>query len=404
MIGKLIFNLLAFTLFILIFLNLVRKNDSNYIYLLIIQAIGIAINFVELMYGIELSTFVRILIYFLSIVIPAIILFIDYKKNTSITEIINILKSEIYAYTNNNKQAEKKLQSIIRKYPNSQTAHKKLAELYEKENNIEEAIREYEISIDNDYNEKIYTKIGSLYEKIGRNENAKTIYEFIVKENPKNYEASMNLGNVLYNMNEFKYAIQVYNTLLNYYPTDYDIYYSLGMTYTMINDFQKAKENYQMAAQINSLQYNSKYALGVLSLIFEELDMAEKYLEECTESEELDSKAYFYLARIAIIKGEQDKAINYANIAVELDYKNYEKIQSDNIFITIKDKIKKVEASQKKEKNFDNVKEKQVNEHLEKMTKLVGKLKNDDMQMIENVMKLKKNENKEIDNIKEKEG
>ena len=404
MIEKLIFNLLAFTLFFLNFLNLIRRNDSNYIYILIMQAIGIAINFIELMFGIELSASIKVLIYLLSIVIPLVLLIIEYKKDISITELFYLLKAEIFAQNKQNQQAEKDLQTIIKKYPNNPMAHKRLAELYEKQNLLEDAIREYEISMDRHYEEKTYLKIGSLYEQIGRNEHAKTIYESIVKENPKNYEASMSLGNVLYNMNEFKSAIQIYQTLLNYYPTDYQIYFSLGMTYTMINDFQKAKENYQMAAEINSLAYHAKYALGILNMIFEELEEAEKYFEECLDSEEVDAKAYFYLARISIIRGEQEKAISYANIAIEIDQTLYEKIQKDTIFITILDRIKKPNNAEGIEhrKIERNPKEQQVEEHLEKMTKIVGKLKNDDIQMIENVMK-SRNEETNTKEVKEQE-
>ena len=46
MLEKIIFNLFAFTLFILIFIKFIRKNDTTYVYLLITQFVGIAINFI----------------------------------------------------------------------------------------------------------------------------------------------------------------------------------------------------------------------------------------------------------------------------------------------------------------------------------------------------------------------
>ena len=45
---KLIFNLLAFTLFILMFIHFIRKNDTSYVYLLAIQFLGMLLNFIEL--------------------------------------------------------------------------------------------------------------------------------------------------------------------------------------------------------------------------------------------------------------------------------------------------------------------------------------------------------------------
>ncbi len=43
-IEKIIFNLLAFTLFIIIFFKMIKRNDTTYLDILILQFIGIAIN------------------------------------------------------------------------------------------------------------------------------------------------------------------------------------------------------------------------------------------------------------------------------------------------------------------------------------------------------------------------
>ena len=51
LIEKFIFNILAFSLFIIIFSKLIRKNDTNYVFILVLEAIGIGINFLELLIG-----------------------------------------------------------------------------------------------------------------------------------------------------------------------------------------------------------------------------------------------------------------------------------------------------------------------------------------------------------------
>ena len=48
LIEKLIFNMLAFSLFIIIFAKLIKRNDTNYIIILGIEVVGIAINFIEI--------------------------------------------------------------------------------------------------------------------------------------------------------------------------------------------------------------------------------------------------------------------------------------------------------------------------------------------------------------------
>ena len=46
MLERIIFNILAFSLFTIIFFKMIRKNDTNYIAILILEALGIAIGFI----------------------------------------------------------------------------------------------------------------------------------------------------------------------------------------------------------------------------------------------------------------------------------------------------------------------------------------------------------------------
>ena len=402
MVGKIIFNLLAFTLFILMFFKLIRKNDTSYVYLLVLQFAGIVIDFIELTTHITLNAFFRIIMYIFAIIIPIAIFILEKIKKVSFAELINMVFADVYIMLGENAKAEKKLNDVIEKY-NNLKAYERLAELYEEQGKNEKALEAYEKVYELSGNRNnIGVKIGKLYADCDRTREAKEIFYEILNEMPDCYEASIMLGDILFNEGEFKDATQVYMMALKYRPADYDLYYNLGMTYTMLNDFAKAKENYEKAANINSDVYHARYTLGQLNLIYGELDEAEKCFEECIASEDVESGAYFYLARIAIIKGKTDKAINYANIAIEDDTELYYKFQKDNIFVTIKDKIRKPDLIEEK-KVKENIKESEsrVFKHLDHTCKLVGKLNNNDLQMIENVMKTKEeiDEEKQIEDI-----
>lgn len=387
MIEKIIFNVFAFTLFALMFLNLIRKNDSNYIYLLVLQFIGIALDFIELIFELKFNLVLKLIIYIISIILPIIILLLEYIKNINFTEILDVNLANIYITMKKNDKAKKRLIDLTKKYPKSIIGHIKLAQIYEKEGDKNKALEEYE-QVEDENIEKVEIKIGSLYYECGMKKEAKQVLNDLLKITPSSYEASVTLADLLYKDGEYKEAAQIYISALKYTPADYNLYYYLGITYTMLNDFQKAKENYEKAAQINSELFHAKYSLGQLSLIYGDLDEAMAYFEDCINSEDVESGAYFYLARIAIIKGELDKAINYANIAVEEDYKLYQKIQKDDMFVVIKTKIKKPDNKTEKKKKL-NEKEIQTDEHLDEMSKIVGKLNNNDIQMIDNFMKNK---------------
>ena len=50
MIEKIIFNILAFAIFVIVFGRFVKKNDTSYVYILGLEFIGIVINFLELFF------------------------------------------------------------------------------------------------------------------------------------------------------------------------------------------------------------------------------------------------------------------------------------------------------------------------------------------------------------------
>ncbi len=394
MFEKMLFNLLAFTLFILMFFKLVRKNDTSYVYLLALQFIGIAINFIELIIGKSFGLFTKLIMYILSVFLPIFFIWLEHTKKIDFAEIFYTIIEKVSLLMGKEEIAKKYLLQLTEKYPNSCEGHKMLAELYEKTEKYELALEEYEKVYELNHNYKnIYLKIGKLYGNVGRENEAIKIFSDILKKKPDYYEASIILADILNKKQEYKEAAQVYMNALKYKPADYDLYYNLAMTYTMINDFAKAKECYEKAAQINSLLYHAKYSLGQLNLLYGDLDEAEKYFMECIDAEEVEAGAYYYLARIAMIKGQIDKAKNYANIAIEENPTIYEKMAEENIFMPIIDEVNKpkinIEDKKKNKKKLLSKKEILIDMHLDNTCKLVGKLNNNDIEMIENVKKTK---------------
>ena len=123
---KIIFNLLAFTLFIIIFFKMIKKNDTAYINILVLQFMGIAVNFIELISGIKLPIIIKILLYILCVIIPGIVLIIE-KKNILFPEVLNIIIAKYYLKKNNQETAKKYMLKLIDKYPNSYLGHKMIA-------------------------------------------------------------------------------------------------------------------------------------------------------------------------------------------------------------------------------------------------------------------------------------
>lgn len=95
---KIIFSILAFYLFLVMFFKMMRKVDSVYIAVLVLQALGIALEFIEIIFSLNYNIIVKIIIYLLAIIIPIIILYLE-RKGKNIIELVNIARVKLYKLT-----------------------------------------------------------------------------------------------------------------------------------------------------------------------------------------------------------------------------------------------------------------------------------------------------------------
>ncbi|MBP3503214.1 MAG: tetratricopeptide repeat protein [Clostridia bacterium] len=390
MIEKVIFYILAFVIFITIFCKLIKRNDTIYIYILIMEFLGIAIRFIDIVNNLDLNEIIIILLYIVSVAIPLIIVVLE-KKSIFLSEMLCILKAKINLKSGDNDNARRKLIKLIAKYPNSYYAHKLLAQIYEKEGKDEEAIDEYVRAVDlntKDYDS--YYQIAFLLNNQEKQAESEKMLMELLSKKPEYYKASELLGSILYDQENFKQAARVYIEALKYNPTRYELYYALGMTYTRLNDFQTAKEYYEKAATINSMLYHARLNIAQIALITGELDEAETRFFDCMQDKDSEPEAYYYLSIISLMKGERDKAVGYINIAIELDNRIYKKACKQEIFSTIKDEIRL--GNGKKYRYHLTYQELKTKKHLDDTFNLIGKMKQND-----NNIKNKNNENKEQD-------
>lgn len=380
---RIVFNVVAFALFIIIFFKMISKNDTSYIYALCTQALGIAISFIGLVFRINLPIVIYIITYLISVLFPMVIIMFE-KKGIYFSEIICLNIAKFYHINQKSDKAKEVLMAILEKYPNSYYLHKQLAKIYEETGNINIAVDEYMRASEInklDYNLPLKTAI--LLRSITRNEEAVRMLNDLLKRKPESYDASCLLGDILYEQENYKEAVNVYLQALNYNPDKYELYYNLGMVYTRLNDFQSAKEYYEKAAELNSLLYHTKYNLGQIALLYNEVEEAEEYFEECVNDDELADEAYYYLAYIYMLKGDSQKAIQYLNIAAEENEEIYEKAHKELVFKMIISKVRKpsIRPSGKKKKTITK-KELETIKHLEKTCEVVGNLSQNDIKAI----------------------
>lgn len=385
---QLIFTVISLAIFVYTFFKMIRKNDTSYVIILILEALGIALNFIEFSFTINLNIVLDIAKYVLSILIPIIANILE-TRGITLLEIINITKAKFYLAIGNNKKAKDSLIKLITKMPNSYKGHKLLAELYEKEGGMRRAIDEYVQAIDinkKDYNS--YYKVAELLDNLDKKDEAAEMLFNLLNIKPDMYKATVLLGDILIEKERYKDAVNIYQEALRFNPMSYDINYNLGIVYTMLNDFQNAKICYEKAAQINTLAHNCKYALAEIALIYKDLDEAEKRFLEAIEEEELSADGYFELAKIYLIKGDKDTAIKYTNTAIDINSKRIvEKVKKDTIFIPIMARISipfNLVNSLNEDEKVAKLQEKDIKakEHLEEMVDITRHLSYNDIKLL----------------------
>lgn len=384
---RMVFNILAFSLFVIMFFKIIRRNDTTYLIILTMQALGIAIGFLEIIFYVEINTAVRVITYICSIIIPIIILYIE-KRGTNFSEIVNITLAKIALLFNDQKRAKNFLINLVTKYPRSYLGHKMLAEIYEQEGGSRKAIDEYVKVIDIDKKDyETYYKISYLLNGLGRKEEATEMLESLLKKKPEYIKATMLLGDIYCEREMYKETINLYMDSLKYNQDNYELYYNMGIVYTMLNDFKNAKICYQKAATINSMLYKSYYNIGQISLIFNDLDEAEKYFTQSLLAEEVEAEGYYHLSKIYILKGDKENAIRFANIAIELDSTFIKRIEEEPIFIPIKSNINifdeniEQEDNKKTERKKLTEKEIKAQEHLDNTYNITKKLSNNEIKI-----------------------
>jgi tetratricopeptide (TPR) repeat protein len=371
MLEQLFFILLSIILFGLIFFKLIYKNDTSYVPIIAIEALGIGIDFVALLGNLKMNILVKMITYLMSIILPLAIILLE-KKGIDVMKSFRMIKVNIYIAIGNFKKA-KDILINLEEEKQTYDVHKKLAKIYEKEGGMRKAIDEYVQCIDmNKQDYDSYYKVANLLTDLDRKDEAIQMLNNLLAKKPEYYDATIALGDLLIEKEMYKEAANIYLDALKFNPLSYDLNYNLGIAYTMLNDFKSAKECYEKAADINSLAYNAKYCLAEIALLYKDLDKAEAYFSQVLDNEELSADCYFELAKINIMRGQKDIAIKYANLAIDLDSKKIAtKIKKEPLFITILTKVSiPFNLEEKEELPSFSEKEKLAKSHLEETQEL----------------------------------
>jgi len=88
----------------------------------------------------------------------------------------------------------------------------------------------------------------------------------IVKKDPKNLPAWVELGNLYFDTDQPKEAIEAYSQYLAIKPNNPDVRTDMGIMYRKLGQFDRAIQEFKKAAQSDPKHVNSRYNIGLVLL------------------------------------------------------------------------------------------------------------------------------------------
>jgi tetratricopeptide (TPR) repeat protein len=88
----------------------------------------------------------------------------------------------------------------------------------------------------------------------------------MLKDDPKNLNVLIQLGNLYFDANEFSQAIEIYSRVLEIDPRNADVRTDMGIMYRKKRDYDRAVAEFKKAAEVDPRHVNSRYNLGIVLL------------------------------------------------------------------------------------------------------------------------------------------
>jgi tetratricopeptide (TPR) repeat protein len=220
----------------------------------------------------------------------------------------------------------------------------KIAELYAKFNQPEEALKEYLLLLKRDpRNSEYYFRVGRIFEERNRSDKAAQYFRKAAELNPRNGEARARLGLLLYRGKRSVEARAELDAAVRIQPENYEAWYYIGKILKDSHDCVAALSAFEKASREPSLKVKALIerggcliSLGTLDRAISELERASKLADDGTNE---SLYAHYFLAhcyeklrRIELAVEEWEfiysKKHNFRDVAEKLS--KYQELRTDD--------------------------------------------------------------------------
>ena len=156
----------------------------------------------------------------------------------------------------------------------------------------------------------------------GRNEVTISLFRRALRDDPKFWEASYNLGIVFFNDKEYDKALQQFDNIIAALPNFEKPYYGRGLIYVNKKEYSKAKEDFLKVTEFNPNDYKPFYHLGKISVQLKQYNEANDYLKKAAEINPDYSNIYYEMGNIYFAQRKYRQAVPHYKKTVDLNPDN----------------------------------------------------------------------------------
>jgi len=107
--------------------------------------------------------------------------------------------------------------------------------------------------------------------------------EEIVKSNPGNHEALLNLGHLLNDNRFYDRAIEKYNQYLSTHPDNADVIVDMGVCYFELKKYDQAITTIKSALKVNPKHQIAHFNLGIVNLANNNVEQAKEWWQKARD-------------------------------------------------------------------------------------------------------------------------
>lgn len=226
------------------------------------------------------------------------------------------------------------------------TFRERIADLFARFNQPEEALKEYLLLIQkNQSNPDYYFRAGELFEQRGKGGRAVAYYKKAIEYEPSHDEAHMRMGTLLYRAKRPADARGYLETAVRFQPDNYEAHFYLGKIHKENKEYRSALTSFERAAKAQEFKSRALMERGVCYIKLKDMGRAISELERAVKLASTDPGsgealyARYYLAtayeqtrkiELAVEQWEQiyKQRPNFQNVAEKLS--QYQDLREDD--------------------------------------------------------------------------